>query len=268
MKKQVYFCNLNIVYQDFAINYSIAMRNLEDSAFTRYFDRSSSIAEESFYVLDIQQSRFCYVKSDDLFLCGLSAGEALRLGYDFYPQIVYPGDLSLWADMRKAVLQYLKDFEGEQDEIDYFSCTFRLQRKCSLLTRPFPQMVYHRMIPVWEGDEFRYLMCTVGCSAVKKAGNLRLYDKDGRTYKEYNFRTTSWKRKTKEPLTEREKVILMFAGQGKSSVETAGILCKGHNTIRNQIKALFVKLNVHSIQEALEFTRRHRMIRPNPKIKP
>jgi hypothetical protein len=50
---------------------------------TQYFDMFSSIAAESFYVPDIPQKQFCYVKPDDLFLCGYSAGDALRLGYDF-----------------------------------------------------------------------------------------------------------------------------------------------------------------------------------------
>jgi DNA-binding CsgD family transcriptional regulator len=238
------------------------------SALVRYFDMFSSIATESFYVLDVSQKQFCYIKPDDLFLCGFSVEEALREGYDFYSRIVYPRDLALWTDMRKAVLRYLKGFEEEQDEIDYFSCTFCLQRKSSSLIRPFLQMIYHRMKPVWESDELRYLICSVGSSTVKEAGNLHMYNKDGWTYEDYNFTTRCWKRKTKEPLTEREKVILMFAGQGKSSVEIAGILCKGHNTIRNQIKALFSKLNVHSMQEVLEYACHHRMTYPKPNIKP
>ncbi|MDR0699315.1 MAG: hypothetical protein LBG28_08910 [Tannerella sp.] len=53
----------------------------------------------------------------DLFLCGFSTKDAQRLGYDFYSKIVYPDDLSLWMDMRKAVLQYLEDFKEKQDEI-------------------------------------------------------------------------------------------------------------------------------------------------------
>jgi hypothetical protein len=71
-------------------------------------------------VLNIPQKQFCYVKPDDLFLCGFSAGDALRLGYDFCSKIIHPKDLSLWTDMRKAVLCYLKDFEEKRDEIDFF----------------------------------------------------------------------------------------------------------------------------------------------------
>jgi hypothetical protein len=41
----------------------------------RYFDMFFSIATESFYVLDIPQKQFCYVKPDDLFLCGFPSGK-------------------------------------------------------------------------------------------------------------------------------------------------------------------------------------------------
>lgn len=200
------------------------------------FDMFASIATECFYLLDLRQKQFCGIKSDELFLCGYSAEEARRLGCDFYPKIVYPKDLSLWTDMRKAVLHYLLDFEEKRDAIDYFSCTFRLQRKYSFLSHPLPQMVYHRMKPFWEGDEPRYLICSVRSSTIPKAGNLCMYNKNGSTYEEYNSRTGRWKQKTKEALTERERAILMLAGQGKSAKEIANDLCKGQNTIRNQIK--------------------------------
>lgn len=38
------------------------------SAFISSFDLFSSVAAENFYVLDICQSQFCYVKHDNLFI--------------------------------------------------------------------------------------------------------------------------------------------------------------------------------------------------------
>jgi hypothetical protein len=116
--------------------------------FIGYFDLFSSITTESIYVLDIPRKQFVYIKPDDLFLCGYPVEDALREGFEFYSKIVYPEDLSLWVNICKAILRYLKDFEGKRDEIDYFSCTFRLQRNYSSLVPPLPQMVYHRMKPI------------------------------------------------------------------------------------------------------------------------
>jgi DNA-binding NarL/FixJ family response regulator len=235
-----------------------------NSKLARYFDMLSAIVAESFYVIDVAANQFCYAKPGDVFLFGFSAEKVLSRGYDFYAQIVYPDDLSLWTGMRKAVLQYLKSFKEKRDAIDYFSCTFRLQCKRSFLIRPLPQMVCHRMKPVWEGDELRYLICSVESSTLKEAGNLCMHNKNGWTYEEYNFRSGRWTQKTKESLTERERTILMLAGQGKTTGEIADCLCKGQNTIRNQIKAIFSKLNIHSMQEALELASNCRMIRRRP----
>ena len=69
-----------------------------------------------------------------------------------------------------------------------------------------------------------------------------------------------------EPLTEREKAILMLARQGNNSKEIASNLCRGHYTIRNQIKALFEKLNVNSMQEAIDFSYYHCLINASKQV--
>lgn len=226
----------------------------------RNFEIFSSVTE-CIYVWDIQKKQFCCVKADDLFLCGYSAEEALRNGYDFYHKIIHPKDLSPCLDMQIAIFQYLKNDQWDLNEIVHFSCTFRLQRNYSFLpTRSLSQMIYHKATPVWEDQKLRYLICSVNSSVIKNTGNLRAYHKGRLAYDEYNFVTKRWEHKTKELLTEREKAILMLAEQGKSSVEIANILYKGHDTIRNQIKALFIKLDVHSMQEAREIAHSDQMI--------
>ena len=52
----------------------------------------SSIITDSFYVLDIVQKQFIYIKPDDLFLCGHSVKEAMELGYDFFSRVIHPED--------------------------------------------------------------------------------------------------------------------------------------------------------------------------------
>ena len=148
------------------------------------------------------------------------------------------------------------------DVIDYFSCTFRLKHNYSFISRPLPQMIYHRMKPVWRNDELRYFICSVRSSAIKESGNLRMYNTNGLAYKEYNIKSRHWKQKTKELLTERERAILILAQQGKSSIEIATYLFRGHNTIRNQIKPLFSKLIVNSMHEAIDYACYNRMIFP------
>lgn len=165
------------------IKFCVIMKSISD----KFLDHLFSVIKENFYVLDTQLRQFRYVKSDDLFLCNFPTENVLRMGYDFYPKIIHPEDLSLWMVMYQVALWYLKDFEETRGKIDYFSCTFRLRRKyCFKLPRSLTQMIYHRMKHIPEDNEMHYFICTVGISTCKEAGNLCTYDKNGLTYKKYD----------------------------------------------------------------------------------
>lgn len=149
----------------------------------------------------------------------------MKLGYDFYSKVVYPEDLSLWTEIVMIIFQRMDELKEKREEIDYLSCSFRLVRRYSFLSHPMPQMIYHRMVPIWVNDKLRYLVCSLDSSTVKKAGNLCMYNKNGLAYEEYNFTTKRWKRKKKGVFTEREMAILMLARQGKTTKEIAEVLC-------------------------------------------
>lgn len=225
--------------------------NEQESTFIQYCQVFSSLITDSFYVFDVVQKQFCYIKPHDLFLCGHSVEEAMMLGYDFYSQIIYPEDLSLWKSMLEIIMKYLTEIKESPNEIDYFSCTFRLQRKYSFITYPLGQMIYLRMRPFWINNRLRYLICTMKSSSIQNVGNLYLY-KMGQIYKKYKFTNKRWHLAELKLLTEHENIILMLAKQDKTSGEIAKILCKSRNTIQNQINMLLKKLEVHSIQKAIE----------------
>lgn len=211
----------------------------------QYFDWLSSVVTESFYVVDLLQKKICYVKTNRFLQLGLEN--------DFHSNAIYKEDLSMWMTMFRIITQYLEMIGEKRNDINYFSCTFRLQRKCSFVSRPLPQMVYQRIKHIYEDGELRFLICIVKNTTTKSSGNLRVYNKGCMNFSEYDFVTNSWKQQVVESLTERERVILLLAQQGKSSREIANDLCRGENTIRNQIKSLFLKLKVHSMQEAIEY---------------
>jgi DNA-binding CsgD family transcriptional regulator len=119
------------------------------------------------------------------------------------------------------------------------------------------------MKPLWVGDELCYLICSLGNSTLKKVGNLRMYYKDGLRYKEYSPDSKRWgEERKKKSLSEYEGAILMLAGQGKSSQEISGYLCKDEETIRNCKKMLFAKLNVLSQGAATEVAFHEGIIHP------
>lgn len=232
----------------------------QESAFVEYCSIFSSVASGSFYVLDILKKRFCYIDSNDFFLCGHSVEEAIEFGYDFYSRIIHPDDLPLWVDILKIIKQYLKKHKEKWSQIYYFSCTFRLLRKYSFMPRPLSQMIYQKMKPIWIENKLRYLVCTIESSTNNKPGDLCLHDNSGLICEKYSFTARRWQLSTRELLTERERAILILVQQGKNAKDIADELCKGFNTIRNQMKQIIEKLNVHSITEAANVAAKHRML--------
>jgi len=231
-----------------------------DATFVRFLDMTASITTESLYVINLEHRQFCYISPNASFLCGHSIEEALKLGYNLYPKIIYPKDLELAKKIYSVLLQHLNHIKDKKDEICYFSHTLRFQQKYSFLSKPLPQMVYHRIKPVWTNDKLHYFICSVGCSVVKEPGHARIYYKDGLSYDEYNFNTKRWKQMTVESLTENDRAILMLARQGKSAKEISDILYLGYQTIRNRLTALFERFDVNSMLEATIYATNRRMI--------
>ena len=170
--------------------------------------------------------------------------------------------------MHEAVLQYADGAcKKKIGEVDYFSCTFRLQWRYSFFPHPLPQMVYQRMKPVVKGGKVRYLICSLVSSVIKEAGNLRVYRKGGLSYEAYDLRSKRWRQADVEALTERERAMLMLARQGKCSKEIADMLCVAEKTVSNLKENLYGKLGVHSMEQAVIFATNHQMIFDAPEKK-
>ena len=237
-----------------------AMPNGESFAVWQHLDMLFSMSTECFYVIDLQQDSFCYVSPHVSFLSRYSVAETLRLGYGIFGKIAHPDDLPLLAEVYEAVLRYIGNASKEKiAEVDYFSCTFRLQWQHSFFPQPFLQAVRQQTKPVVRDGKVRYLLCSVVSSTTQKADSLQMYRKDGLS-EAYDFRSKKWRPAPVEVLTGREIATLMLAKQGKSIKEIADAMNASLQTVRNRVAVLYAKLGVHSMQEAIIFATSHRMI--------
>lgn len=243
------------------INNIIEISEEQEPLLIQYCRMFSAVITGSFYVLDISKKRFIYIKPDDLLLCGYSVKEAMKLNFDLFPLIIHPEDLSLWNNFLEIIPQHLQALHEKRNEIDHISCTVRLIRKNSYTKDPLSQVLYQRMIPVWKNEKISYLICSVESVAYKKNG-FYLHYKNLLTYEKYEPAVGSWSTHTMSLLNERERILLNLSRQGLNSNEISETLCRSKHTIQNQIKALFVKLNVHSIQEAIERANHCNLLHP------
>jgi DNA-binding NarL/FixJ family response regulator len=231
-----------------------------DPAFVNHMDILSAFTTESFYILDIRKRQICYVSPYTQNLCGYPVKEILDAGFNFYSKVVHHTDQLLMKTIHKALLRYCKRNGEQRAEIDYFSCTFRLQWKYDRHAQPISFVIYHRVKPVWDKDgELRYFLCSAG-DTVLKEGFLRLYYRNSMKYEAYNFTSGQWEQSEIKPLSDREKMILILARHGISRKEIAGLMCVGVKTLQNQMTTLFAKLGVKTILQAIVLVSNRRML--------
>jgi DNA-binding CsgD family transcriptional regulator len=217
-------------------------------------NRISAISDGSLYAIDLWKRCFLVVSNHNLFLSGYSPDDVLKMGYDFFRKVVCPDDLSLFIDIHRIVLQRLFKPEYEYRDIDYFAFNFRL------LNEGKPLMAYHKMLPMLVNDQARWIICHLSSSVKQDSGNLEVHYQSGWKYASYSFEDQQWQERKIPKLTDREKDILKLTKQGKCGREIADILCISHGTLRNLELAIYRKLGVHSMIEAVIYATNHRMV--------
>jgi DNA-binding CsgD family transcriptional regulator len=223
------------------------------------FEDFSNIMTEAVYVLDFQNRCFHYVANHNFFLCGHLPKDAMNLGYKFFRKVIHPEDLLLWGKMHNAILKRLNN-TNSINEVDFFSCSFRI--KSYLLTGKSSHylMAYQKVKPKYINEQLRFGICLLSLSVIRTSGNLRLYYKDKVNYETCSIISQKWKKQKIQPLSYRQKAILMWTKQGKSRKEVADILCVSISTIDAEKTLIFEKLDVTSMEQAIIYATNHQLI--------
>lgn len=201
---------------------------------------------EAVYVFDFFKRGFNFVANRDLFLCGHNVKEALSLGYDFFSKVIHNKDLTMFAEMHSATLQYLCSIE-RPNEINYFSFATRFKNKAGYI------MVDQKLKPVFVNGQLRFGLCLLSNTVLEEPGHLRAYYYNNIDYDEYSLKNRKWQKKAIPSLTEQEKAVLIWAKQGKTNKQIADIINVEHQTVRNINNTLYRKLNVNSMIKAIVF---------------
>jgi DNA-binding CsgD family transcriptional regulator len=237
----------NLNYYDGILDMDAAP-NKKNSEFD--IDDFASMSNDAIYVIDFREKQFRYVSEHDLFLCGHSQYEVLNLGYDFFPKIVHPEDLPLWEKMHTDILKYLLGPEDQLENINYFSFTLRIKNLLQIAERQKYLMVHHKLKPVFQDDQIYLGICMLKISAISTSGNLEIFYKNEMNLK-YSFAGQKWKLQDIELLTDCEINIIKLAMMGLNEKQIADKLCLSIGTIRNKCSALYQKLNVNNMMQAI-----------------
>ena len=215
----------------------------------------AEICTEVVYVIDFLKRSFHYAVNRDFFFYGHSVEDVLTMGYDFYPKVIHPKDLSMFAKMHATILRRVCT-EKNPAEINYYSFAVRVKT-----TMMGYIMTYHRIKPVFIEGQVRFGICMFESSVLKKSGNLRAYYHNFMGFDEYIDGV--WKRNKEELLTLQEKRVLVYARQGKVNKEIANMMNLEFQSVRNILNTIYHKLNVKTMTQAITFAvNRHLIYQP------
>jgi DNA-binding CsgD family transcriptional regulator len=199
----------------------------------------------SVYLIDFMEKRLLYVSRNDVLFTDKNPKEQVNFVFSLVQQRVDPSDALTLVNIFNAIKKYLQMPDCNFQEIDSFSCTYRL------LLGKRHLMVHQRTIPVVQGNP-RLAICVISPSVAELAGNLEVYYCGNKEYAEYSLLGQYWKKR--QPITKltvSECKIIALAKFGLNTHDIADILCLSDGRIRNTLNQLYDKLNVKSILQAL-----------------
>ena len=203
---------------------------------------------ESVYVIDYTDMSFGYVSENPLFLCGLSAEEVLRMGYEFYFRHVPAADLEMLTTINEAGFDFYANVAVEERKLYSITYDFHLINKEGKET-----LINHKLTPLFLTEDGRMwkAMCIVSLSHHQTAGNVRIYRQGSDEIRELSLAERLWLKSVKPVLTEREIEVLRMHAQGFSIQQIAEKLFVAPDTVKYYRRRIFERLEVNNIMDAL-----------------
>lgn len=206
------------------------------------------LSYESIYVIDYKDMSFEYVSENPLFLCGYSAEEVLKLGYEFYFRQVPARDLELLTQLNEAGFEFYAQIPTHERALYSITYDFHLLHKNGKQI-----LINHKLTPLFltpEGKMWKS-MCVVSLSREQAAGNVRIYKQGSNELWELIPGKKIWQKSVKPSLTERELEVLRLHAQGFSIDQIAARLFVAPDTVKYYRRRIFERLEVGNVMDAL-----------------
>ena len=232
----------------------------------------SGIMSEALVVFDFQRRNLLHVPPHYLCLCGYSPEQVKELGYDFFNEALHPDDLPLWRDIHVTILKNLYGNDLPVERIRYFGFTLRIRSFLSEnIQKPEYLMVYLKIKPQLQNGIPVRGICLLSLAVVPKSGNLCVYY-DNHDFATYSFESRKWTNHPCEPLTIRDKQVLVLNQQGCKNKQIADQLYITKKAIERTITLLFAErntveeLNLNNIYKKIQYAHNRCLVYQSPTI--
>lgn len=208
------------------------------------------------YVIDYFKQNFLYVSENLAYWCGLDSDKIKSAGYQFYLDYVPEKEQQMLLEINKKGFDLFNEIPLAE-RIDYtISYDFHIIHGRIL------RLVNHHLTPMVLTKDGRIwlALCTISMSARNTPGHIIMKKSDSKSYYEYALEKHKWIKKEGITLSEAERDVLILSAQGYTMNDIADKLCKSVDTIKAYKRALFSKLEVKNIAEALSYATNYRLL--------
>lgn len=199
---------------------------------------------------------FLYVSESLANWCGMSSDKIKEFGYQIYIDHVPEDEQKMLVEINKSGFNLFEQFPVEE-RLDYtitYDFHFTQGRKRQLVNHHLTPMVLTKDGRIW------LALCTVEVSAYKVPGHIVVRKSNSDMFYEYSLEKHKWFVKKNVVLSEIERDVLVLSAQGYTMNDIADKLCKSVDTIKACKRALFAKLEVRNIAEALSYATNNNLI--------
>lgn len=124
------------------------------------------------------------------------------------------------------------------------------------------RLVNHHLTPMVLTQDGRIwlALCTIAMSARNTPEYIIMKKDNSKSYYEYSLEKHKWVKQPGIALNETERDVLILSAQGYTMDDIADSLCKSVDTIKACKRALFAKMEVKNIAEALSYATNYKLL--------
>lgn len=208
------------------------------------------------YIIDYFKQDFLYVSENLAYWCGQTSERIKDFGYQFYLDFVPENEQQMLLEINEKGFDLFSTIPLEE-RLDYtISYDFHIKHGKKL------RLVNHHLTPIVLTKDGRLwlALCTISMSARNTPGYIIMKKSDSQSYFEYSLEEHKWIKKEGIVLNETERDVLILSAQGYTMNDIADKLCKSIDTIKACKRALFSKMEVKNIAEALSYATNYKLL--------
>lgn len=236
MKVRDFFKDFNAVKASYNIDESF-LRGVISTA-----EAATRSAGDGIYIVDYINRKVVYVSSNIARWCNMYSKKHSVDDYDRYFEYINEEDSRMLDEINRVSFDFWKGMSDEECMNYTVSYDFQLGNA----------MLHQRYTPILVKDGYIIMaMCILSLSQSKKSGNIIMTSPENNYEHIYSLEKREWLKVSKVCLTSREKEIIRSSVKGLSSTEIAEKNGTSDATVKTQKRALFKKLGVKTMSEAI-----------------